>query len=489
MNHHKLLYCDDQQHEPNNNKHEPRIDLRLAESYIPLCIALLKAWFIVSLQGLGTTSYSTPLQANVLCIGILTIDRILYGRCEKIMDTNCLAWAVAAGSILTFSHLHHPHHTHLLCECQSSHTQEKLAPIHAALSEGLAASYSSSTTHTIITRNHSISSLAAPLPPPVLPQTLVIPQTPPQQKTSYNALIGTVLMVVWLLGSSLHVFQAFSSSFAMLNSSTGLGHNHLFGIGLGPGSSYIPILRNEWIHQSKSNTYEVLALVITVCMIALLANPAWMHTLFEWREPWNLGISATLYIWLSMVWGYLFVHLTKAQNAKEVAQVTAGMVASRFMVVMYVSPTVAIVWALVLSAWMAWVFAVYRENCMHPKKTDIDYKELAMGFLEDSRSHPPLLRKEAEEEMEERKGREKGSWNEKEKGKEKEKTERKADNENGAEDDDEEMKEMKRQIAEAKRKKGIPPPSLLLNNNSISNNSGSNIFRIERGIQRIGEMI
>lgn len=94
------------------------VDLRLAESYTPLCLCLIKCTLVVACHSL-----LAPAQAHVLCISALALDRVCAHACERVVDTNAVAWGLLATFLMVSgattpgasaplhgAHHHLPHH-------------------------------------------------------------------------------------------------------------------------------------------------------------------------------------------------------------------------------------------------------------------------------------------------------------------------------------------------------------------------------------------
>lgn len=98
---------------PNDHTASRVVDLRLAESYVPLWLCLVKTSVVVWVHVL-----MHPTQAHVLCVSLLTIDRLgAVSRCcgcvpsssngcrvqENIVDSNAIAWAVFCAFLVLFN--------------------------------------------------------------------------------------------------------------------------------------------------------------------------------------------------------------------------------------------------------------------------------------------------------------------------------------------------------------------------------------------------
>ena len=66
------------------------VDLRLAESYAPLCMCIAKCTLVFTIHSLPING---PV-AHAICVSILIVDRISQLVKERIVDSNSMAWAV-----------------------------------------------------------------------------------------------------------------------------------------------------------------------------------------------------------------------------------------------------------------------------------------------------------------------------------------------------------------------------------------------------------
>ena len=80
---------------PNDN-----VDLRLAESYTPLCICLVKCILVIFIHTVIAIP-STYHIAHAICVSILVMDRVSRPIQERILDSNSMAWGVLC-SFMTY---------------------------------------------------------------------------------------------------------------------------------------------------------------------------------------------------------------------------------------------------------------------------------------------------------------------------------------------------------------------------------------------------
>lgn len=80
---------------PNDN-----VDLRLAESYTPLCICLIKCMTVIFTHTVVATP-STYHIAHAICVSILLMDHISQPIRERIVHSNSMAWGVLC-SFMTY---------------------------------------------------------------------------------------------------------------------------------------------------------------------------------------------------------------------------------------------------------------------------------------------------------------------------------------------------------------------------------------------------
>lgn len=77
-----------------SQNHDP-VDLRLAESYMPLCSCVAKCGLVILLH-----FAFPPMRAHVFCVSLLVIDRVSKAYPERIMDTNAVAWVVLCAFLM-----------------------------------------------------------------------------------------------------------------------------------------------------------------------------------------------------------------------------------------------------------------------------------------------------------------------------------------------------------------------------------------------------
>lgn len=78
---------------PNDN-----VDLRLAESYTPLCICMAKSTMVILIH---TVFSNLPHVSHAISASLLILDRISQPIQERIVDSNSMAWAVLC-SFMTY---------------------------------------------------------------------------------------------------------------------------------------------------------------------------------------------------------------------------------------------------------------------------------------------------------------------------------------------------------------------------------------------------
>ncbi len=78
---------------PNDN-----VDLKLAESYTPLCLCIIKCILVILIHFI----ISQASIAHAICASVLIIDRITQPILERIVDSNSMAWGVLC-SYMTYT--------------------------------------------------------------------------------------------------------------------------------------------------------------------------------------------------------------------------------------------------------------------------------------------------------------------------------------------------------------------------------------------------
>lgn len=81
-----------------NVDHQDQVDLRLAESYIPLSLCIVKCVFVVVLS----ITLPCPM-AHVLCGTVLVIDKVSKIHLERTVNSNSVAWGVLCAFLLLFN--------------------------------------------------------------------------------------------------------------------------------------------------------------------------------------------------------------------------------------------------------------------------------------------------------------------------------------------------------------------------------------------------
>lgn len=81
------------------------MDLKLAETYIPICLSLLKCTCLVCVQYSLHVSTHTGYKGHPICIMLLLVDRILTNPIAEevptmIMDSNALCWVILCAYII-----------------------------------------------------------------------------------------------------------------------------------------------------------------------------------------------------------------------------------------------------------------------------------------------------------------------------------------------------------------------------------------------------
>lgn len=80
-----------------NVDQQDQVDLRLAESYIPLSLCIVKCILVVLLS----TTLPCPM-AHVLCGTVLVIDKVSKIHLERTVNSNSVAWGVLCAFLLLF---------------------------------------------------------------------------------------------------------------------------------------------------------------------------------------------------------------------------------------------------------------------------------------------------------------------------------------------------------------------------------------------------
>lgn len=71
------------------------VDLKLAETYVPICLSLLKCTCLVCVQYTLHVSTAVGHRGNAICVMLLLLDRLLqFSTISIIVDTNGLCWFV-----------------------------------------------------------------------------------------------------------------------------------------------------------------------------------------------------------------------------------------------------------------------------------------------------------------------------------------------------------------------------------------------------------
>lgn len=316
--------------EPSNNHHstvrgglssstdggDGLVDLRLAESYIPLWLCMVKAAAVVAVH-----TALQPTRAHVLCVSLLTIDRVGASCCgcissscgfagcrggERIVDSNAVAWAVLCAFLV------------LLNTGLEENVEEGsvTTPVYMSFMFGL---------WTMLSAAHLTNGGIPLLQDGSPPATAFMPglrhPSEPLPVSEVLACTATAVAVTVMCDA------AARNALILPISGSGAGYG------------------------------------------------AAAQTSYTATVAFAVGIRACAYIALSCAWSYMVVLLSGRRGATgpATARATAVLTATRFMVVFYTPLPVVASFSACTLAWMSWIW--FRQVSMHSSSKKDDDKD------------------------------------------------------------------------------------------------------------------
>lgn len=299
---------------------EQAVDLRLAEAYIPLCMAIGKSLLVAIVQHVFLNGSK---QSNLLCLGMLMMDRLYtQSLTERIVDSNAIAWSVLI-SLMAVDN----------------------------------------------TPPSPMDKPMVPMPPPPLNNNNNTHWQPTIDSSERNSLpmVAAMILLVWMGGSMYMIVQG-AIPWMHPNPHAGIrmsfhGHNNL------DEESAMQCIATP---SSKLWTFkEWMVSWITGVFILLLSSFS-NSSVFGWKESMgylpSFLLTSLLFSSMASGWSYLMVLCTDLhKDGRALAQHGILLILNRFSCLLYAPPHASIPWAACVGMWMVWVAMQDAVNS-HPKK-------------------------------------------------------------------------------------------------------------------------
>lgn len=295
------------------------VDLRLAESYTPLCMCAAKCAVVCILHttltgGSNDSSSITAsvsdgsMRAHLASATLLVLDALVIPYRETIVNTNAVAWAI------------------LIAFMSSSSMLPLVSPIAAPLMVDGG-------------RQQQLlqSQQRAFEPTSLLPSTTPL-QNPTTTESSPSSSILAFITLLWCVVATAH----------MTYGGVPLVHSN-------PSMAFWPAVmmkkpaREAFALPGKLSPREAVACILTTLMVATTCDHRWHHN-FHTRRHWShedlmagICFRSCAYAILSCMWSYTVVALTRpnSSSGSHVAMTTAVLTATRFMPILYMPSSVA----------------------------------------------------------------------------------------------------------------------------------------------------
>jgi hypothetical protein len=284
------------------------VDLRLAESYIPVCLAIAKSGCIVALHAF----LGDPRRAHAFTFAGLVLDRVAGNAQERIVDSNAVAWGVAAAFLMLV--------------------------------------------------NSSMPTMDADHDGVTVPLEAHIPGT------------VALLFAVWLLASTVHITHGYAPILyggstavtfcsAFRPAGTPLPHSEVLALAFSALAS--TVVCDERV---RAVLFRGNPRIATPGTIDLALSADRLHVVGV------VGIRAAVYVTLSCVWTYAGTWFARRGpggiQGRTVAKHAAPLTASRFFVVFCTPVALMLPWAVVVLGWVAWACTRHASMARHPKRNE-----------------------------------------------------------------------------------------------------------------------
>lgn len=333
------------------------MDLRLAESYTPLCMCAAKCAVVCILHttlggatvtGGGNDPSSVSdgsMRAHLASATLLILDALVIPYRESIVNTNAVAWAILIAFMSSSSMLPLVH----VSGTAASPIAMPMMVVDGGRQQQLLQMQQKAFEPTTTPQHNPTTTEPSPSSSPLL----------------------AFMTLLWCVMATAH----------MTYGGVPLVHSN-------PSMAFWPavMMKKSTMLPGRLPPREVVACILTTLMVATTCDHRWHHNLHDRhhrrQEPTphedlmaGTCFRSCTYAILSCMWSYTVVALTRpnSSSGSHVAMTTSVLTATRFMPILYMpSPAAAAVWGVAVASWIAWVCSRHMGLSSHPKKHDED---------------------------------------------------------------------------------------------------------------------